>query len=262
MHEWAGKVFLLISFGKLITNFFQANFEYIQKVRKVLLKMHLRIFGHLFQLSKIQQHDSQSLTVTANEFSKNLLGLYEKGRHISILVVCSDNSSSSFIGSAMGNAVAAYHSLEKIRFYSGGITSSRLNQDAIKVLEDIGFEIWESGEHAECSKVENNPCFFVHWGKKETDGMLEFSKKINDLKNPNFRENFLGLMLCDKNESGSDDFSLEGSKGTIYLVLENQAINKAASIPLGDLVQLRDYLGSFMLATLGLVRDELDKAFK
>ena len=161
MHEWAGKVFLLISFGKLITNFFQANFEYIQKVRKVLLKMHLRIFGHLFQLSKIQQHDSQSLTVTANEFSKNLLGLYEKGRHISILVVCSDNSSSSFIGSAMGNAVAAYHSLEKIRFYSGGITSSRLNQDAIKVLEDIGFEIWESGEHAECSKVENNPCFFV-----------------------------------------------------------------------------------------------------
>ena len=92
--------------------------------------------------------------------------------------------------------------------------------------------------------------------------MLEFSKKINDLKNPNFWENFLGLMLCDKNESRSDDFSLEGSKGTIYLVLENQAINKAASIPLGDLVQLRDYLGSFMLATLGLVRDELDKAFK
>ena len=220
--------------------------------------MHLRIFAFLVAILKKEMPNNRVYQKILNQLVQAILRQYRIDKNISVLVVCKDNVASSFLGSALGNAVSAFHNLDSIKFYSGGFLPGKLNKEAILVLEEIGFEILESGECAYSAENHENNCVFVYWGKKESDGSLEYSKLYNDLKIPS--KCHIVLLFSQEKELFGDVF--QGSQEVIELPFSNLVLSLNPFTAKSQLIETRNHFGAFLCTCLGMVRDELDKALK
>ena len=111
--------------------------------------------------------------------------LEEKG-HADLIYVCTHNSRRSHMGQLWALAAAAYYNVSGIGSYSGGTEVTAFNPNAIKAMQDAGFEMSEG-------VGEVNPHYdvvYVEGGVPVT----VFSKKYMDSRNPG--KDFIAVMTC------------------------------------------------------------------
>ncbi len=117
------------------------------------------------------------------------------GLMANVIVVCTGNSRRSCLGSILGNIAAAFYDVTGVRFYSGGTSPTAFNPRTIQTLHQIGVEIEHHGELAPSGPGgEPNPRYSVRWGTGETNSVVEFSKRYDDIFNP--QDDFCAIMVC------------------------------------------------------------------
>ncbi|MFM8316561.1 MAG: hypothetical protein ACKOA8_19950, partial [Deltaproteobacteria bacterium] len=156
-----------------------------------------KLKNHLSGLSKELSKKQITHLDQAKKIAEAISKLHQPGKELPIVVVCTGNSRRSMMGAAMGNASAALFELGELRFYSGGTAPSALNSRTIASLKEAGFEVEPTGKQAtKGSKGEENPIYWVKWGKGQQFQMEEYSKQYGDPQNP--QKDFIALMVCDQ----------------------------------------------------------------
>ena len=118
-----------------------------------------------------------------------------KGLTANVIVVCTGNSRRSSLGSTLGNVAAAFQGDTGIQFFSGGTAPSAFNPRTIRTLREIGVRIEEQSEVAPPGPAgELNPRYLVSWGRGASDSIPEFSKRYDDVSNPQL--DFCAIMVC------------------------------------------------------------------
>jgi len=103
-----------------------------------------------------------------------------------LIYVCTHNSRRSHMGQLWALAAAEYYNVQGITSYSGGTEVTAFNPNAIKALQEAGFEITVSVAGV-------NPHYKVVYGLDEPE-VIAFSKKYMDAPNPT--SGFIAVMTC------------------------------------------------------------------
>ncbi|MEY4189322.1 MAG: hypothetical protein RIR17_58 [Planctomycetota bacterium] len=218
--------------------------------------MHSKLQLHLERLTSEISHVQEKHLKPQHELVGSIVTQCGKQGEVFLIVVCTGNSRRSMMGAAMGNAAATFHGLKGIHFYSGGTQPSAFNIRSIKALTDIGFEIVETGEKAPKGlKGEENPCYKIRWGNDKSCSMVEFSKKYNDVSNP--QKGFIAIMVCD--EADMECPSVAGASARISLPFADPKDFDGTPLESAKYAERRDDLGRFMISTFQMVREELKK---
>ena len=218
--------------------------------------MYLNIHSHFEKLSKQPRGISKNHEKARLELVREIVSRYKKDGKVDLILVCTGNSRRSMMGAAMGNAAATFMGFKNMKFYSGGTKPSAFNSRSITALKAIGFKIRETGEKAAKGlKGEENPCYEVRWGDDKSCAMVEFSKKYNDLFNP--QKDFIALMVCD--EADMECPSVVGASARISLPFADPKEFDGTPLESAKYAERRDDLGRFMLSTFQMVREELKK---
>ena len=110
----------------------------------------------------------------------------EKHQKVSLTFICTHNSRRSHFAQIWAQTAAAYYGVTNIYCYSGGTEISTFNNNAIKALQKVGFEINQLSETA-------NPHYEV---KFAADGPVidAYSKKYADSPNPS--KDYGAVLTC------------------------------------------------------------------
>lgn len=178
---------------------------------------------------------------------------YEAGKPLEVVVVCTGNSRRSIIGSSMGNLAADYYGLSDIRFYSGGTAPSAFNRRTMAALQDVGFEITETGNEATRGDLKTpNPIVRVQWG--EGLESREFSKHFAAEGNP--QAGFAALMVC--SEADAECPTVRGAALRLAMPYLDPKIYDGSAYESAKYAERRDDIGRTLLAALCQVRRELN----
>lgn len=104
----------------------------------------------------------------------------------SLIYICTHNSRRSHMGQLWAAAAASYYQLQGITTYSGGTEITALHPNAIKALQQAGFEV--NG-----TTPASNPHYAVTYAI-DTAPVITFSKKYMEAPNPT--SNFIAVMTC------------------------------------------------------------------
>ncbi|WP_343670840.1 protein-tyrosine-phosphatase [Chitinophaga sp.] len=111
--------------------------------------------------------------------------LHEKGQ-AALIYICTHNSRRSHMGQLWAMAAATYYNIKGISSYSGGTEITAFNPNAIKALQEAGFEIGQPAAAA-------NPHYNIVYAEG-APAVIAFSKKYMDAPNPT--SNFIAVMTC------------------------------------------------------------------
>jgi protein-tyrosine phosphatase/arsenate reductase len=109
---------------------------------------------------------------------------------IQLEYICTHNSRRSHFGQVWALTVANYYGIQQVYAFSGGTEATAFNVNAIKALENVGFQIQSNG-------AKQNPVYTVCFGENECTSC--FSKVYNHEVNPT--SNFLAIMTCGEAEA-------------------------------------------------------------
>ena len=221
-------------------------------------ELHSKTFPAITNHLKIISMDGKSIDTihekAQKELAKVIVEQYQKGKELSIILVCTGNSRRSMMGAAMGNASAAYHGLSDLRFYSGGTTPSAFNSRSIRALKEIGFKIEPTGEKAKPGpKGEDNPFYQVSWVKDQNWNYIKFSKHYSDPKNP--QKDFITLIIYD--EANNACTVVMGAKKRIPVPFADPKAFDGKPEEAAKYSERRDDIGRFMLSTLAIAKEQL-----
>jgi protein-tyrosine phosphatase/arsenate reductase len=104
---------------------------------------------------------------------------------VRLVYICTHNSRRSHFGQIWSAVAAAYYGVPNVSTYSGGTEATAFHPNAIRALEQTGFEI-TSGDPSE------NRTYNVRFGEKEACSC--FSKIYSDAANP--QSDFAAIMTC------------------------------------------------------------------
>ncbi len=110
----------------------------------------------------------------------------DEGKTTELIYVCTHNSRRSHLGQIWGKTAAAYYGIKDINTYSAGTETTAFNPNAIKAIQDAGFEV---------SKEEKsqNPLYNVYYGEKQSPVSC-FSKTYGDSTIP--KQDLCAIMTC------------------------------------------------------------------
>ncbi|APD06128.1 arsenate reductase (glutaredoxin) [Flavobacteriaceae bacterium UJ101] len=109
-----------------------------------------------------------------------------------LIVICTHNSRRSHLGQLWLAAGADYYGLQ-IETYSGGTEATAFHPNAIKAMQNLGFEILTE------NKENSNPTYQIKW-KEDQLPYHAFSKRFEDTPNPT--EKFSAIMVCSEADEG------------------------------------------------------------
>lgn len=108
-----------------------------------------------------------------------------KGEMPAYVFICTHNSRRSHLCQIWAVVAAAYHNLEPIGSFSGGLEITSLNPRIVLALKRAGFQVKVTGEE--------NPRFEMQWSE-QGEPVICFSKLHDDPSNP--QKDFLAVMTC------------------------------------------------------------------
>jgi len=111
-------------------------------------------------------------------------------KNINLVYICTHNSRRSHFGQIAAAIAASYYNVINLYSFSGGTEVSAFNSNAIKALQNIGFEINMIAPNSK------NPVYQIEISK--TQSIKCFSKLYDDEHNP--KENFAAIMMCSEAE--------------------------------------------------------------
>lgn len=97
--------------------------------------------------------------------------------------ICTHNSRRSHMGQLWATAAAAYYHIPAVTCYSGGTEVTAFHPNAIKALQDAGFEI-------NTTDTSTNPHYTVRYATA-ADPVIAFSKKYMDAP-----AHYIAVMTC------------------------------------------------------------------
>lgn len=109
---------------------------------------------------------------------------------ISLVYICTHNARRSFFGQIWAQTAASFNNIDNCTTYSGGMEVTRCHPNAIKALQNQGFEVIVK-ENA------TNPIYELSFGGDEK--IICFSKLFNDKTNPS--QDFAAIMVCSDAET-------------------------------------------------------------
>jgi protein-tyrosine phosphatase/arsenate reductase len=107
-----------------------------------------------------------------------------------LIYICTHNSRRSHFGQIASALAASYYNVSNLFAFSGGTEVSAFNSNAIKALQNIGFEINTKDSNSK------NPVYQLKINK--TQSINCFSKLYDDEYNP--KKNFAAIMMCSEAE--------------------------------------------------------------
>lgn len=110
-----------------------------------------------------------------------------------LIVICTHNSRRSHLGQVWLSVAMRYFDLPNVQTFSGGTEATAFNKRAVEALQNVGFEITDTGQDS------SNPTYFIKWDQK-TPAYQAFSKKYDSSPNP--REGFAAIMVCSEADQG------------------------------------------------------------
>lgn len=111
-------------------------------------------------------------------------------KNINLVYICTHNSRRSHFGQIAAAIAASYYKVDNLYSFSGGTEVSAFNSNAIKALQNLGFEINPINHDSK------NPVYQIEINK--TQSIKCFSKLYDDANNP--KENFAAIMMCSEAE--------------------------------------------------------------
>jgi arsenate reductase len=108
-----------------------------------------------------------------------------EGKTAELIYVCTHNSRRSHFGQIWAKVAASYYGVVNVKTYSAGTEATAFNPNAIKALQQVGFDIHQEGEH--------NPRYSVFYSKEELP-LLCFSKTYQDDSIP--KQGLCAVMTC------------------------------------------------------------------
>ncbi|GAL86115.1 protein-tyrosine-phosphatase [Sporocytophaga myxococcoides] len=110
----------------------------------------------------------------------------DEGKTTELIYVCTHNSRRSHLGQIWGKTAAAYYGIKNINTYSAGTETTAFNPNAIKAVQNAGFEI---------SKEEKlqNPLYSVYYSENQAPVSC-FSKTYEDSSIP--KKDLCAIMTC------------------------------------------------------------------
>lgn len=126
--------------------------------------------------------DRKIILEKISEYIRNNISVEKPVR---LIYVCTHNSRRSHMGQVWAAVAANYFNIKGIRTFSGGTEATAFHPNAIKALNDAGFQIQSSGQTT-------NPVYKVSFGVG--DVVECFSKLYSHEINP--KEGFAAIMTC------------------------------------------------------------------
>lgn len=114
----------------------------------------------------------------------------DENKPISLVYICTHNARRSFFGQIWAQTAASFYHIENCTTYSGGIEVTRCHPNAIKALQNQGF-------NAKITKESINPVYELSFGGSKNIDC--FSKLYNDATNP--QDDFAAIMVCSDAET-------------------------------------------------------------
>lgn len=114
----------------------------------------------------------------------------DSNKPISLVYICTHNARRSFFGQIWAQTAASFYGINNCTTYSGGMEVTRCHPNAIKALQNQGFEAHRSPDST-------NPLYEINYGGN--DNLLCFSKLFNDSTNPT--QDFAAIMVCSDAET-------------------------------------------------------------
>lgn len=107
-------------------------------------------------------------------------------KKILLTFICTHNSRRSHFAQIWAQVAAAYYQLPDVFCYSGGTEVTAFNSNAVKALQDVGFQIISSS-------AASNPHYEVQFSG-EIPPVKAFSKKYADAPNPT--KDYAAVLTC------------------------------------------------------------------
>lgn len=120
------------------------------------------------------------------KIADGIISLLQSKEHAALIYVCTHNSRRSHLGQVWAMAAAAYYNINGISSYSGGTEITAFNPNAIKALQEAGFQI-------STSAASTNPHYNITYAT-HAPALIAFSKKYMDPPNPG--TDFIAVMTC------------------------------------------------------------------
>jgi len=114
----------------------------------------------------------------------------DSNKPISLVYICTHNARRSFFGQIWAQTAAHFYGIDNCIAYSGGMEVTRCHPNAIKALQNQGFEAHRSSDST-------NPLYEINYGRN--DNLICFSKVYNDSANP--AQDFAAIMVCSDAET-------------------------------------------------------------
>jgi protein-tyrosine phosphatase/arsenate reductase len=109
---------------------------------------------------------------------------------ISLVYICTHNARRSFFGQIWAQTAASFYNIANCTTYSGGMEVTRCHPNAVKALQNQGFEV-------KVKENVTNPIYELSFGGDEK--IICFSKLYNDKTNPS--QDFAAIMVCSDAET-------------------------------------------------------------
>jgi len=114
----------------------------------------------------------------------------DSNKPISLVYICTHNARRSFFGQIWAQTAAHFYGIDNCIAYSGGMEATQCHPNAIKALQNQGFETQRSSDST-------NPLYEINYGGN--DNLICFSKLFNDSTNP--AQDFAAIMVCSDAET-------------------------------------------------------------
>src|SRR4051812_33397009 len=96
----------------------------------------------------IQSFDSipEERKITLKKVSQYIEKKINASEPIELIYVCTHNSRRSHFGQIWGKVASVYYGFQNVNTYSAGTEATAFNPNAIKAMQQAGFEISNNGE--------------------------------------------------------------------------------------------------------------------
>ena len=152
--------------------------------------MHLQLLPAIRQYLTAAEKDFTFITAerkaALQKIANGVVELLNSKGIAALIYVCTHNSRRSHMGQLWAMAAAAYYGIKGIESYSGGTEITAFNPNAIKALQEAGFEITGS-------TADPNPHYKIGYIANGPE-LAAFSKKYMDAPNPT--QDFIAVMTC------------------------------------------------------------------
>lgn len=146
----------------------------------------IQSFVERLEFSEISRERSQLLKQVAD----SLLEKKQNGEDIHLNFICTHNSRRSQLSQVWAETAAAYFRMENIQFYSGGTEVTAFHPNAVRALEESGFQVSRNDPP-------ENPVYQVSYST-QADPISCFSKAYHEAMPHS--GSFIAILTCSEAE--------------------------------------------------------------